>query len=146
MADAQFSVVGVSQTTARMQVQARNFQMIVDEPPALGGADQGANPVEYVLAGLVGCLNVMYHLIAKEMDIEIKRLEIEAKGPINLDKLFGKPTEDRPGYKSVHVTLNIETNASEAQVQALRDEVELRCPVSDNLFNQTPVETTIHRL
>ncbi|MEL6343748.1 MAG: OsmC family protein [Myxococcota bacterium] len=146
MSDAKFSVVGVSETAARMKVQARNFELTVDEPPALGGDDQGANPVEYVLAGLVGCLNVMYHLIAREMDIEIKRLEINAEGPINLDKLFGKSTDDRPGYKSIQLTLNIETNASADQIEALRTAVETRCPVSDNLLNLTPVETRINLL
>ncbi|MBF6371014.1 OsmC family peroxiredoxin, partial [Nocardia puris] len=33
-------------------VVLRNFRVEVDEPPALGGADTAANPVEYYLASL----------------------------------------------------------------------------------------------
>lgn len=34
-------------------VKVRNFSFKIDEPEALGGTDNGANPVEYVLAALV---------------------------------------------------------------------------------------------
>ncbi len=49
-----FKVAGRSEAPARIAVQARQFKLVVDEPPALGGEDQGANPVEYILAGFAG--------------------------------------------------------------------------------------------
>src|SRR5688500_15530981 len=43
-----------------------------DEPPILLGTDKGANPVEYVLAALAGCLttSLVYHAAAKGIKIE----------------------------------------------------------------------------
>lgn len=39
----------------KSEVRIRQFHLDVDEPEALGGKDQGPNPVEYVLAALASC-------------------------------------------------------------------------------------------
>ena len=43
-----------------------------DEPPVLLGEDHGANPVEYVLEALDGCLttSLIYHAAAKGIKID----------------------------------------------------------------------------
>ncbi len=145
MADLVFSVKGESKSAARINVKARNFDLVVDEPPDLGGEDQGANPVEYILAGLVGCLNVMGHLVAKEMGFKIQNLTIDAEGPLNPEKLFGQPTDDRAGYKRIAVKLSVETDAEQETLDKWLAAVESRCPVSDNLGNPTPIQLSVHR-
>lgn len=139
MPDIKFSVSGSSNTAARITVKARKFTMIVDEPPELGGDDLGANPVEYVLAGLVGCVNVMAHVIAAEMGFTISKLQIDASGTLNPDRLFGKPTADRAGYKQIHLKLRVTTEANEQTLQQWLTTLRSRCPVSDNLVHPTPV-------
>jgi hypothetical protein len=39
----------------RSEANIRQFSLTVDEPPSLGGADTGPNPVELVLAALATC-------------------------------------------------------------------------------------------
>ena len=70
--------------------------MDCDEPPVLLGEDKGANPVEYVLAALSGCLTttLAYHAAAQGIDIE----GIESTFEGDLD-LWGEPdrgTGERP--------------------------------------------------
>jgi uncharacterized OsmC-like protein len=139
MPDANFRVRAVSESRARVAVKARNFTMIVDEPPNLGGDDKGASPVEYVLAALAGCLNVVGHLVADEMGFKIKRLEIDVYGPLNPARLFGKSYEDRAGFKEITAEMKVETDADEETLKKWVEAVEDRCPVSDNLGNSTPV-------
>lgn len=139
MSDVVFSVSGQSETATRMAVQVRDFELIVDEPPGLGGDDEGPNPVEYILAGLAGCLNVMGHIVAKEMGFAIRSLHVGASGPLDPAKFLGKPTDDRAGYKNVDVTLRIDADADQATLDRWRATIEARCPVSDNLTNLTPV-------
>ncbi len=67
--DLKFSISATSETPTRVQGKARSFTMYVDEPPQLGGEDKGANPVEYLLAALAVCLNVVGHMVAKEMNM-----------------------------------------------------------------------------
>ena len=139
MSDVTFKVSGQSESPARLAVQVRGFELIVDEPPGLGGDDEGPNPVEYILAGLAGCLNVMGHIIAKEMGFTIRSLTIDAAGPLNPGKLLGKQTDDRAGYKNIDVTLNVDADVDQATLDRWLATIEARCPVSDNLMNLTPV-------
>ncbi|MFW5645389.1 MAG: OsmC family protein, partial [Bacteroidota bacterium] len=90
MSDLRFKINAQSASAAKTIVKARNFEIIVDEPEALGGTDVAPNPVEYVLAAFAGCLNVMGHLVAKEMGFELKNLKIDIEGNLNPAKLFGK--------------------------------------------------------
>jgi len=137
--DINFNVVGYSQSATKMTVTARDFTMIVDEPPILGGKDEGANPVEYVLSAIVGCLNVTGHIVAKEMGLVINSLEIKANGDINPALLFGTETADRAGYKGIDIEFSIDTSADQKTVDDWLKQVKARCPVSDNLVNATPI-------
>lgn len=139
MPDLEFRVRGRSESPARVRVAARHFELIVDEPPALGGEDRGANPVEFILAGLVGCLNVVAHIVAQELGFTIDQLEIESWGTINPERLLNQPTEDRAGYKQIGVELKVQSDADGATLNRWLEIVSSRCPVSDNLGNATPV-------
>ena len=146
MPDINFSVVGYSQSATRMAVKARDFTMIVDEPPVLGGQDKGPNPVEYLLSAIVGCLNVTGYIVAGEMGLTINSLEITANGDINPDLLFGKVTNDRAGYKGISIDFCIDAQADQETLDSWLSQVKARCPVSDNLANLTPVSIALNVL
>src|SRR5690554_7369291 len=78
-----FAINGENRNATRLDVDARQFRVVVDEPVQLGGSDAGPNPVEYILAGYAGCLNVVGHLVAKEMGMSIHKLSVEVSGDLN---------------------------------------------------------------
>jgi len=139
MSDIKFRTKAVSLNPTKTQVKARNFEIIVDEPQDLGGTNEGANPVEYLLASYAGCLNVMGHLVAKELDFELKGIEIDLAGSLNPARLFGQPTQERAGYKEIQVTLKPQCNADEQTLEKWQAAILDRCPVGDNLKNTTEV-------
>ncbi|WP_448534950.1 OsmC family protein [Pseudothermotoga sp.] len=141
--DLKFSISATSETPTRVQVKARNFTMYVDEPPQLGGKDKGANPVEYMLAALAGCLNVVGHMVAKEMNIKLDGLTIDIEGVLNPAKFQGKSNAERAGYKQINVTIRAKTNAPEEVLKKWLEVIESRCPVSDNIANPTPVKLNV---
>jgi len=145
MSDLTFKATAESKSATRVEVSTRHFKIVVDEPPELGGDDHGPNPVEIVLAGLIGCLNVMTHLIAGEKNIPIRSIRFEAEGELNPAKLFGHSTDDRPGYKRIGVRLIIDSDATDDAIAELLRTVETRCPVSDNLGNATPLRIDVQR-
>ena len=136
MSDLNFSIKGVSKNPTKFIAQARNFKLIIDEPPSLGGTDDGANPVEYLLASYAGCLNVMGHLVAEELGFKLDKLEIVVTGDINPERLFGKSFEERAGFKKIQVTLK-------PYAKVTPEAVENRCPINDNLRNLTPTEIEV---
>ncbi len=138
-----FSVSGKSANATKFVAKTRQFEIVIDEPPALGGADEAANPVEYLLASYAGCLNVVAHIVAAEQKLDLKGLEIAIEGEIDPARLFGQKTEARAGYQGLHVQLIPDTDASEERLALWLAELEKRCPINDNLSSQTPVEISV---
>lgn len=135
-----FRTHGKSENSTKLVVVARSFEIIVDEPENLGGTNDGPNPVEYIIAAISGCLNVVGHLVAKEMGFTLRGLEISAEGDLDPAKFMGQTTEGRAGYTVIRVTMKPDTDADQATLEKWLEIVESRCPVSDNLANATPVE------
>lgn len=140
MSDLTFQFKGQSLSATKFEGNSRNFTLTIDEPEELGGKNEAANPVEFILAGFAGCLNVVAHLVAKELNITIKTLSIEIKGDLNPAKFLGLSNDERAGYKQINVFIKAETNADEKLYQQWIEEINLRCPVKDNLLNPTPVD------
>lgn len=135
-----FSISGQSENDTKFVAQARQFQIVVDEPPELGGADEAANPVEYLLASYAGCLNVVGHLVAKERGLEIGGLSIDIEGELDPGNFLGLSQQDRAGYQALTVRLRPHNQLPKRELDAWLREVTSRCPVSDNLSSETPVE------
>ncbi len=140
MADMRFRVKAHSESPSKTVIKARKFQIIVDEPQELGGTDAGANPVEYVLAAFAGCLNVVSHMVAKEMNFELRGIEIDLVGDLDPSKLFGMDVDSRAGYKQITVTLKPDCDVDKEILTQWMHTVESRCPVSDNILHATPVK------
>jgi len=136
---ATFEATGTSSSDTGLEVSARDFKWLVDEPPSLGGGDIGPNPVEYVLGALLGCLNVVVHLVAKEKGVVLTSFTAHAKGELDPSKFLGKEPAGRAGYSVIEVTIDVESEADQATLDEIIAIAETRCPVSDNLANVTPV-------
>lgn len=142
MSIVKFSVTSKSENPTKTVVDAGRFQMIIDEPKGLGGTDEGANPVEFVLGALSGCLNVVGQMVAKEMGFSLDDLEFVVEGDLDPAKFKGMPADGRAGFTEVRAFVTAKTDADNSVLQQWLEKVEERCPVSDNLSNPTPVKIT----
>jgi uncharacterized OsmC-like protein len=135
-----FDVTAAADSATRTTVSVRDFEFVVDEPPALGGTDEGPNPVEYLLGALAGCLNVVAHTVADEMDLEVRDLSIDLEGDLDPAKFAGRDDDPRAGYQAIRVDVSADVDADPETIDAWLSAVEERCPVSDNLGDPTPVD------
>ncbi|MDX5319950.1 MAG: OsmC family protein [Bacteroidota bacterium] len=140
-----FSLQGESLSPAKFKAKLRDFEIIIDEPQNLGGTDEAPNPVEYLLASYAGCLNVVGHLIAQELNIQLNGLKIHISGDLNPDKLFGKNTSERAGFQGLRVKLIPDTDAEVEKLAEWLQIVESRCPVNDNLIRSTPIRVSVEK-
>ncbi len=145
MADLIFKTVGEAQSVARFEANSRQFKLVIDEPPALGGDDLGANPVEFLLAGYAGCINVVAHLTARELGINVKKLSIAISGNINPARLFGQSEAERAGFKQIDVEFSPETDAPAELIEQWVSSIKNRCPINDNLASPTPLSFSLIR-
>ena len=141
---AKFSVKAESKNATKSVVKTPGgFEMIIDEPENLGGGNEGPNPVEYVLGALAGCLNVVGHLVAKEMEFVLEEMKIEISGKLDPAKFMGKAETVRAGYQEINVKIDVEADADKDTLAEWLAVVEERCPVSDNIGNKTPLNIKI---
>lgn len=125
----------------RSEASVREFgPMKSDEPDALGGTDTGPNPVEQVLAALGNCLAVGYAANATAAGIEIRDLSIRLEGDLNLHTFLGLAPEGNAGYENISVKVNIDSDASAEELQALHEKVVGTSPVGHTLSRAVPLK------
>jgi uncharacterized OsmC-like protein len=123
------------------EVTIRDFKFRIDEPTALGGTDQGPNPVELVLAALGACQEITYRLYADALDIPVNKVSVRLTGRLDLRGFFAADDGVRPGLKDIHATVTIDSPARADDIERLKATVDRHCPVLDILRNVTPVKT-----
>ena len=71
------------------------------------GKDKGANPVEYLLAGLTGCITTSLVAHAAARGVKIDSIESTLKGDIDLQELLQIDKSVNLGYQGINkVILN----------------------------------------
>jgi len=139
-AQATFQSVSELQDGLRSEVSVRHHALIVDEPPALGGADSGPNPVELILAALGSCQEITYRAYATALDIPLDGVSVTLDGDIDLRGFFAVDDSVRAGYHAIRGTVTLESSAPEADLRKLREVVNDHCPVLDILTKPVPVD------
>ncbi len=114
-----------------------------DEPPLLLGEDEGANPVEYLLHALAGCLttSLVYHAAAK--GIQVEEVSSELEGDIDLRGFLGLDENVRRGYQQIRVTFHVKADAPEEVLDELVATAHRYSPVFDSVSN--PVDVVVKR-
>lgn len=123
----------------KMESQVREHAMIVDQPEGGGGNNAGPNPLEYYFLALAGCIGTVARIIAKQRRFELRGVDVELQGEADLDRLMGKETEQRAGFKSINAIVTIDADMTDEEKTAYLKEIDARCPISDNIINATPV-------
>lgn len=126
-----FSVGAALTEGLRMDVDIRNHRITVDEPRALGGTDEGPNPVELMLASLTTCQAITYRVWAMKLGIALDSVNVVADGQIDLRGFFGVDENVRPGYSAIQLRVQISGPETEERYRELADTVDRHCPVLD---------------
>ncbi len=116
---------------------------IKDEPPVLLGSDKGANPVEYLLAGLAGCITTSLVAHAAAKGIKIDSIESTLEGDIDLQGLLQLDESVNPGYQGINISFKIESDASEETLQELIELAKKASPVANTVSRPTPVHVKL---
>ena len=129
----------------RSHVKTRDFEVIVDQPENMGSTDLGPRPSEYVLAALAACHEVTYRLYADAMDIDLQDIAVSVTGKSDANGFFDLDDEARAGFSEVYGTIEVVSDASEEDLERLRQAVNRHCPVLDDLRKPVKVELELTR-
>jgi uncharacterized OsmC-like protein len=119
------------------------FTVIGDEPPVLLGGNAGPNAVEAVLQALASCLGVGFVYNASALGIDVRALEFELEGNLDLHGFLGLSETTRPGFSGIRVSYRVDADAPRDKIEELCSYVQKTSPVLDMLRNSVPVSVEI---
>jgi uncharacterized OsmC-like protein len=115
----------------------------LDEPPVLCGNNLGANPVEYLLVALSGCLTTSLVAHAAAKGISIKRVESRYEGDLDLRGFLGLAPDVKVGYEQIRVFFKIDADIPEEKKAELVRMAQKYSPVFNTIANPTAVSVQL---
>lgn len=122
------------------------FHFEADHPEVFASEDLGATPVELVLAGLASCLTAGVAAVAQNRGIQLRSVEAELEGSMDIQGILGIDGDVRNGYDDIKVTFNIDADAPQEDIEALVAQSQKRSAVYDIVTNPTDVAVEVHKL
>lgn len=129
----------------RSHARTRDFDVILDQPESMGSTNKGPRPSELLLAALAACHEVTYRLYADAMDIDLKNIAVSVTGVSDARGFFNLEEGIAAGFSEVYGEIRIESDASDEDIERLRQAVNLHCPVLDDLRKPVKVELDVKR-
>jgi len=113
----------------RSNITAGNHTMIIDEPASRHGNDEGMLPLQALMAALASCTHVVANQIASELGITFRDSDIAATGKFDTRCYTGEARVD-PSFPEIDLTITLETDATDEQLEDLKEQLRWRCPVA----------------
>ncbi len=111
----------------------------LDEPPVLCGQNLGANPVEYLLVALSGCLTTSLVAHAAATGIRLKKVTSRYEGDLDLRGFLGLSEEVPVGYQQIRVSFKIEADLADEQKAELVRMAQKYSPVFNTISKSAQV-------
>lgn len=127
----------------RVEAQANNHTLIIDQPANMGGDDAGPNPLEYLLVALGSCLGTVAAIVARQEGIALEGFSIDVEGDYDLDFLMGKTQEGMGGFLEIRQKVSIDADLTDDEKTEFFEKVHSRCPVSGSLLNETRITSEV---
>jgi uncharacterized OsmC-like protein len=112
---------------------------------ATGGTGMLACSGDLLLEALVACAGVTLQAVATAIGIDIKDGTVKAEGDLDFRGTLGVSKEVPVGFISIRLSFNLDTDATEEQMQALAKLTERYCVVYQTLAKGIQVATSFNR-
>lgn len=116
-----------------------DFEFTNGEPPVLLGNNEGANPVEFLLHALAGCVTTTFVLHATARGITIDELSTELDGDMDLRGLLGLDDSVSPGYERIRIRLTVKADCPDNVLDDLIAYAQAHSPVCNTVCRPVPV-------
>jgi len=126
------------------QSRTEAFVFTNGEPPVLLGDNEGANPVEFLLHALAGCVTTTTVLHAAARGIQIESLSTELVGTIDVQGLLALDDDVPVGYEQIRIRMDIKADCSDDELNELLAFAQDHSPVCNTICRPVPV--TVERI
>jgi uncharacterized OsmC-like protein len=125
------------------QSHKTEFTFDADHPEIFASEDNGATPVELVLAGLASCLTAGIASVAQMREIQLRSVKATLEGSMDIQGILGIDTDVRNGFDGIKVTYDIDADATPDEIKAIVAQSQKRSAVYDIVTNPTNVTVEV---
>lgn len=111
--------------------------------PATGGDGSLACSGDMLLEALVACAGVTLRAVATAIGVEIKDGIVRAEGDLDFRGTLGVSKEVPVGFRAIRLWFDLNTNATEDQLQTLQKLTERYCVVYQTIACGVAMETSL---
>lgn len=115
------------------------FEFVNGEPPVLLGNNEGANPVEFLLHALAGCVTTTFVLHAAARGIHIRRLSTTLAGDLDVQGLLALDDQVAVGYQQIRIKMDVDADCSDQELDELLSFTKDHSPVCNTVCRPVPV-------
>ena len=134
---ARFSGLGADHT------HRQRFAFDADHPEVFASEDDGATPVEIVLAALGRCLTAGVAAVATNRGVQLRSVTASLEGDMDIQGILGIDPDVRNGYSGIRVRYEIDADADRADLEAIVAQSQKRSAVFDIVTNPTNVTVEV---
>lgn len=125
------------------QAHKTSFTVDTDHPELFAAEDNGATPVEMVMAGLAGCLTAGIASVATNRGVQLRSVSATLAGDMHLHGILGIDPDVRNGFSAITVSYEIDADASRQELEGIIAQSQKRSAVFDALTNPTNVRVEL---
>ena len=111
--------------------------------PATGGTGLQACSGDMLLEALAACAGVTLRAVATALEIPIRGGAVHVEGDLDFRGTLGVSKEVPVGFQAIRLRVELETDASQTQLDTLLKLTERYCVVLQTLRTSTPVGTAL---
>lgn len=115
------------------------WEFVNGEPPVLLGKNEGANPVEFLLHALAGCVTTTFVINAAARGINVESISTTLEGDMDLQGFLNLDQNVSPGYEAIRINMDIKADCSEAELEDLLQYTRDHSPVCQSVCRPVPV-------
>lgn len=120
---------GSGTSHARSEIEADGNTIVIDEPLARGGTNEGPSPTVTAYAALVGCTNVIGNKCADKLGVDIGHLRFTMEVDFDRRGVLLMEEVDVP-FTAIRLDVISDGPCSEGELQQVAGETAKFCPTS----------------
>jgi uncharacterized OsmC-like protein len=125
------------------QSHRTEFTFEADHPEIFAAHDNGATPVEIVLASLGSCLTAGVASVAQHRGIQLRSVTATLEAGMDIHGILGMDADIRNGFDGIKVTYDIDADATPDEIRAVVAQSQKRSAVYDVLTNPTQITVEV---
>jgi len=132
---------GRSTSHARSETEVDGNIVVIDEPVARGGTNEGPSPTATAYAALIGCTNVIGNKCAEKLGVDIGHLSFEMEVDFDRRGVLLVEEVDVP-FVAIRLDVTADCPASQADLDRVAAETAKFCAIS-KLYEAAGTDLTI---